>query len=229
VKELGFRFWGFDFLKDKRLNDNEKHILREEHLAAGTTYVRIFGGNGEVRTILDMVGLHHVMFNGKDSVAPSYPKLLRGSELPFHARIAKTADFLSAILPRFYREHGWVESFRSSIAYSLAVAGRELDPKTVACILTGTHDMSFQEATRMVELFMHPEGQEGISDYAGVKDYVCERLERHPLYLLAAEKWDREKIIGYEEATAARCREYGFPTLSQVSPLSVKHTYEDAA
>jgi HD-GYP domain-containing protein (c-di-GMP phosphodiesterase class II) len=123
VKELGIGIGPFTFLKGTRLNDKEKAVIRLEHLTTGTTYVREFGGGRHIKMMLDMVGLHHVMFDGRDTGVPSYPSLMRGMDLPFHSRMAKTADLISAAMPRHYRTNGFIVTEDDSLAHAITVAG----------------------------------------------------------------------------------------------------------
>jgi hypothetical protein len=225
VKELGVQLPLLRVLPNRRMNSIERRVLRDEHISAGTRYVRLFGGNGEIKTILDMVGLHHVMFNGLDSVVPSYPKLFRGKDLPLHARIAKTADFLSAVLPRHYRTHTWIDSFRGAVAYGMAISDTELDPNTMMCFLTGTHDLPGQEALGIVMDSRHPEGQEGISDYKAMEEHVVGAVIASEGFAELVSHWDVERVIAYEEAVDALASEYGFPRLENLSPWSIKNKY----
>jgi hypothetical protein len=209
-----------------KMNDIERRVLRDEHLAAGTRYVRLFGGNGEIKTILDMVGLHHVMYNGQDSVVPSYPTLIKGKDLPLCVRVAKAADFLSAVLPRHYRTHSWVHSFRSAVAYGMAISGRELDPEVMSCFLTGTHDIEGEEALKIVLDSMHPRGQAGISDYDATEDHVVNNVMVSKGFARLSESWNAEKVVMYEEATERFANEFDFPTLSKFSHWSIKNKYQ---
>ncbi|MBD3210526.1 HD domain-containing protein [Candidatus Micrarchaeota archaeon] len=228
VKELGVNFLFFRFFQGARMSEVERRILRDEHLSAGTRYVRLFGGNGQIKTILDMVGLHHVMYNGLDSVVPTYPKLFKGRDLPLHARIAKTADFLSAVLPRHYRQDSWVLSFRTAIAYAATVAGRELDPLAVRYFLTGTHDMEPEQADSLVASMHHPKGQRGISDYDLMKAHIGDTMQNHGVFKESLSLWNLGRIEMYEDETEKICNKSGFPPLHEVSPLSIKNKYAHA-
>jgi HD-GYP domain-containing protein (c-di-GMP phosphodiesterase class II) len=226
VKELGVQLMFLKLFQGARMNKIERRVLRDEHISAGTRYVRLFGGNGEIKTILDMVGLHHVMYNGQDSVVPSYPKLFKGKDLPLHSRVAKAADFLSAVLPRHYREHSWIDSFRSAVAYGMAVSGRELDPKVMGCFLTGTHDIEPDEALRIVLSSRHPDGQSGISNYDAMEDHVVNTVMVSEGFARLTESWNASKVIGYEEIVEGFADAYGFPTLGGLSPWSIKNKYQ---
>lgn len=225
VKEVGVKILFLKLFEGRSMNDIERRVLRDEHLSAGTRYVRLFGGNGQIKTILDMVGLHHVMYNGKDTVVPSYPSLFKGEDLPPQARIAKTADFLSAVQPRHYREESWIHDLQSAIAYSLAVAGMELDPRAVACFITGTHDIEMEAALEMAERFVHPDGQRGISSYESIKGYIQSDLMNDPEFLELMSRWDKKKVHNYEIEASALARQYGFPVLGDISP---ERTWDDA-
>jgi HD-GYP domain-containing protein (c-di-GMP phosphodiesterase class II) len=171
IKELGIDFLLFCQLKT-RMSDNERRVIRKEHLVAGSEFVGLFGDSENMETMLDMVRLHHVTYNGFDSTHPSYPEAIQGSALPIHARIAKTADFLSAVMPRHYRKNTFVHTFDDALAYAIAVAGSELDPLTVKCFISGTHDVSFLDADMLVDTLKHPGLQIDISDYKKIGLYV---------------------------------------------------------
>lgn len=181
VKELGVDLFFFNAFSGARLTDAERRVLREEHISSGTKYVRLFGGGPHIKMMLDMVGLHHVMYNGEDTAVPSYPSHIRGCDLPFHARIAKVADFISAVLPRHYRPNGWISSMDEAVAYAITASGRELDPLAVRCFMTGFYKVGPVQADAMIERLKHPDGQEGLSDLKGARRYsrdvVCEDRE----------------------------------------------------
>jgi hypothetical protein len=221
VKELGVKVLFLKLFEGERMNDIERRVLRDEHLSAGTRYVRLFGGNGDIKVILDMVGLHHVMYNGQNTVVPSYPSLLRGKDLPAQANIAKAADFISAVQPRHYREDSFIHTLQGALAYSLAVAGIELDPAAVACFIAGTHDIEMPAAMELANKFTHPDGQFGISDYTRIRTYVQEGIEHNPEFLDLVSKWDLRKVHSYELETVTLAREHGFPALHEVSTVSV--------
>jgi hypothetical protein len=221
VKELGVKVLFLKLFEGEKMNDIERRVLRDEHLSAGTRFVRLFGGNGDIKVILDMVGLHHVMYNGEDTVVPSYPSLLKGLELPAQANIAKAADFLSAVQPRHYREDSFIHNLQSAMAYSLVVAGLELDPLAVACFIAGTHDVEMEEAIVLSHKFTHPQGQFGISDYQRIRTYVQEGIGHNPEFLELVSKWDIKKVHNYEMETTTLARQHGFPALHDVSPVSV--------
>ncbi len=228
-KELGVELFSMKFFEGTRMSASERSVLRNEHIRAGSAYVRLFGGNGNVVTILDMVGLHHVMYNGKDSVVPSYPRLVTGIDKPFHARIAKTADFLSAILPRHYRTDNWVLTPPTAVAHALAIAGTELDPVTVRCLLTGTYDVSWEEAGLLTISFMHPDGQAGISDRRRLRSHIEEGIMKDPRFLELVSAWDWNRAMGYEAEAEEFAARYGLPSLADISQLSIKNKYPDAA
>ncbi len=228
-KELGVELFSMRFFEGTRMTASERSVLRNEHIRAGSAYVRLFGGNGKVVTILDMVGLHHVMYNGEDSIVPSYPRLVIGRDKPFHARIAKTADFLSAILPRHYREENWVLTPPAAVAHAMAIAGMELDPVTVRCILTGTYDVSWEEAGQLITAFMHPEGQAGISSRGRLRDHIEEGIMRDPRFIGLVSALDLARATEYEAEVEEFAAYYGLPSLADVSQLSIKNIYPDAA
>lgn len=220
VKELGVDLLLFPILQGLRLTDPEKRVLREEHLATGTRYVRLFGGGEHIRMMLDMVGLHHVMYNGLDTGVPSYPSLLKGKDLPFHSRIAKTADFISAVLPRHYRQDEWISSLDGAVAYAITVAGRELDPLAVRCFMTGFYDISQKQALEMISLLAHPEGQEGISDLPGARKYAEEVVGKNPEFREMVNNRAKEKLRHYWKEAKQCAEEYGLEKLDQI-PLGI--------
>ncbi len=212
-KELGVRLASFSLLgfklvlfKDRRLTDEERRVLRKEHVTAGTDFVRLFGAGEHIKMMLDMVGLHHVMYNGMDSAVPSYPSLIQGSRLPFHARMAKAADFISAVRPRHYRMNG-IKSLDDALAYAVTASGTELDPLAVCCFMTGFYDVPPDRAMAVISRLKHPLGQEGVSDLRGSRAYAMGTvLEDHEFREIIARK-AVEKRAAYEkeiEGCAAR-------------------------
>jgi len=181
VKELGVDLFFFSAFQGARLSEAERRVLRDEHISSGTRYVRLFGGGPHIKMMLDMVGLHHVMYNGEDTAVPSYPSHIRGCDLPFHARVAKTADFISAVLPRHYRPNGWISTMDGALAYAITVAGRELDPLAIRCFMTGFYKVGPEQADGIIGRLKHPGGQAGLMDLKGArrysKDTVCEDRE----------------------------------------------------
>ncbi len=209
ARELGVDFGLFTAFKNARLSDAERRIIREEHLGIGTRYVRLFGGGPHIRMMLDMVGLHHVMFNGMDSGVPSYPSLLRGCDLPLHARIAKTADFISAVMPRHYRTNGFISSLDGAIAYAITAAGTELDPLTVRCFLTGFYDVSPETADAIIRRLSHPLGQEGISDIHNARLYSRDVVLADGELRGVLERKASKKEFAYGHEIRACAAEYG--------------------
>jgi HD-GYP domain-containing protein (c-di-GMP phosphodiesterase class II) len=209
VKELGVDLLFFSAFKGARLRDVERRLLREEHLAAGTRYVRLYGGGGHIRVMFDMVGLHHVMYNGRDTGVPSYPSLLRGKDLPFHSRIAKAADFISAVLPRHYRQDEWISSLDEAVAYATVVAGREIDPLAIRCFMTGFYDVSQKEADVMIERLTHPDGQAGISDLKGARRYAKKIVLEDPEFRSMIKNHATEKLRQYQAEVERLMEGYG--------------------
>lgn len=208
-KELGVRFAGIAAFRDRRLTDDERRVLRKEHVSAGTDYVRLFGAGEHIKIMLDMVGLHHVMYNGKDTCVPSYPSLLSGKNLPFHARIAKTADFVSAVLPRHYSATTAVLSLDGAVAYSVSVAGMELDPTSVQCLMCGMYDIDPPEAKKMIERLSHPDGQEGISDMHGARKYAKKAVMTDPDFAAMIKRRSARKLGLYNAEMKQCMQEYG--------------------
>ncbi|MEW6723092.1 MAG: HD domain-containing protein [Candidatus Micrarchaeota archaeon] len=215
VKELGVDLIFFCLFEGHRLNDAEKRVLRDEHIAAGTRFVRLFGcDDGQV--LHDMVGTHHVMFNGRGSMYPSYPANLVGNRLPLQSRIAKTADFLSAVLPRHYRADEWVHSMKDSIGYAIAVSGVELDPATVKCFMTGTHDISAEEADDIVARLRYPGSVSDIADFRLMKWYVRNTVEKDPGFHDMLERKARHRIMYYRDRIRECALNLGAPSLEDM-------------
>ena len=129
------------------------------------------------------------------------------------------------MLPRHYREDSWVLSFRSAVAYAVTVAGMELDPLALRCFLTGTYDISIHEAEWMVNRFMHVDGQKGISDFNKMRDYVRNVVEKDADFIMITNRLDLEKVTAYQEEAHSLAVSYDFPSISEVSMLSIKHKY----
>ncbi|MEW6035800.1 MAG: HD domain-containing protein [Candidatus Micrarchaeota archaeon] len=220
VKELGIDLVLFCLFEGARMSDIERRVLRDEHISAGTRYIRMFGGGDHMRTMLDMVGLHHVMYDGTDTAFPSYPSQVRGADLPFHSRIAKTADFISAVLPRHYRSDQWVESMRESLGYAIAVSGWELDPVTVRCAVTGLHSVGAEEADRMISRLALPKdaewGRRTVRNFRATKEYVKGTIERDAAFrdILGRRDCDLEQM--YRERIRACSGELNAPELDHL-------------
>jgi hypothetical protein len=217
VKELGVDLVLFCLFEGARMNDVERRVLRDEHISAGTRFVRLFGNGESVKPMLDMVGLHHVMYDGYDTAFPSYPSQMKGVELPFNSRLAKTADFLSAVLPRHYRNGQWVESMRDSLGYAVAVAGWELDPLIVRCALTGLHGVSADEADSLIRRLALPKheawGQAIIRDFRATRSYVKDKIERDEQFRLMLLRRDIDKEEMYKQEADICAQELNVPTL----------------
>jgi HD-GYP domain-containing protein (c-di-GMP phosphodiesterase class II) len=209
ARELGVDFGLFTAFRNASLSAVERRIIREEHLATGTRYVRLFGGGPHIRMMLDMVGLHHVMYNGMDSGVPSYPSLLRGMDLPLHARIAKAADFISAVMPRHYRTNGYISSLDGAVAYAITAAGTELDPVAVRCFITGFYDSDPDAVGALVDRLKHPMGQEGVSDIHNARLYARDVvLADQELRSILSRRATRREF-GYDRELEACSSEYG--------------------
>jgi len=211
VKELGIDFGLFTAFRDAPLTAAERRIMREEHVAIGTRFVRLFGGGPHIRMMLDMVGLHHVMYNGLDSGVPSYPSLISGRDLPPHARIIKVADFLSAVLPRHYRLNGHISSLDHAVAYAITAAETELDPVSLRCFITGTYDIGPNRAEAMISRLKHPDGQHGVSSIGGAREYAkgVVREDREFKELIMRRNLEKERR--YEREMGEFSRAYSLP------------------
>jgi len=217
VKELGVDLRLFSLFEGTRPTKMEIDVLRNEHLSAGSNFVRFHGAGEHIRVILDMVGLHHVSFNGRDTTNPSYPKLVKGSELSLHSRIAKTADFISAVLPRHYRANPWVSSFEDAIAYAVTVAGMELDPASVKCLITATQDVGSSEAAKLIQSLAHPGGQEAISDYGTVREYVVNVVRKDESFQRIMKSKADKKMHSYGKEIERFSKEFGVPFMESIS------------
>jgi HD-GYP domain-containing protein (c-di-GMP phosphodiesterase class II) len=211
VKELGVDFGLFTAFRNAHLTLAERRIMREEHVAIGTKYVRLFGAGPHIRAMLDMVGLHHVMYNGVDSGVPSYPSLIRGKDLPLHARIAKAADFISAVMPRHYRTNGYISSVDGALAYAITAAGTELDPVSVRCFITAHYCISPERAAAMIARLAHPHGQAGVSDIHNARVYAKEVVRADPEFLDVTAMKDLEKAGQREDEMAKFASGFGLP------------------
>jgi len=221
VKELGVDFGLVTLFKGERLSDTEISVLRDEHLTAGSRYVRLFGYDTDTRVILDLVGLHHVMYDGKDTGVPSYPALLKGMWLPFHARIAKVADFLSAVQPRHYRADNWVFEMGDAVAHAIAVAKREIDPVALSCFLSGIYRTTPGEALLLIERLGCPgEGRE--LSFKSVKEHVKRTIMADGQFLKIVGAEDREKIERYAKETRGCARKHGIE-MGEEMELSILH------
>lgn len=173
AKERGVDFGFCHAFEGLRLSDYERNLLRSEHVSAGLRYVGSFGDWPGAVTARDMVHYHHVMYDGDASAYPSYPGGLRGWELPLCSRIAKAADFLSAIGYRHYRawygEGGGLGWLGHRVAYAVAVAGQELCPSAVACFITAVYGGRYGAVEGMVRRLggnAGPRGPQSAANYA---------------------------------------------------------------
>ncbi len=209
VKELGVDFGLLTLFRDWPLTETERRILREEHISIGTRFVRLFGAGEHTRMMLDMVGLHHVLYDGANSGVPSYPSHIRGRDLPLHARIAKVADFLSAVMPRHYRSNGYIHSIDGAAAYAVSSAGVELDPDAVACFITGRFSVDFGEAKALVARLSHPMGHEGLCDVHLGRVYTKDIVLKDAEFLGMLERQDQGKAAAYNSALGRLAHGFG--------------------
>lgn len=218
-KELGIRMGRWIFSKGIKMTSVERAAL-DEHVRLGSEYARLFWDPAqkvELGIVRDMIGLHHVMYDGLGTAYPSYPAGLRGSELPLHARIAKTADFLSAVLPREYRpiyQQQWVKTLEHATAYAITVAGTELDPFTVSCLLTGVYEITPRQADDLVLSLRYPYDKEGHSktdlrDLKKVKDHVVGVVEEKPEFAEMIKKRSAKRISRYVDAICTCGESFG--------------------
>jgi len=217
VKELGIDFGLFTAFRGARLSEAEKSVLRNEHIATGTRFIRLFGAGSHIRVMLDMAGLHHVNFNGKNSGVPSYPSLVRGMDLPLHARIAKAADLISAAMPRHYRSNGYISSLDDSLAHAITVSGVEVDPFAVQCFITGHYDASLEEARALVKRLAPPEGEEAVSDIHSARVYAKDVVRTDPWFREVVGKRSHVKAEAYCQEIAECFRYYGIEQPPEVN------------
>ncbi|HSB46798.1 MAG TPA: HD domain-containing protein [Candidatus Bilamarchaeum sp.] len=215
VKELGVKLAYLCLWEGRPLNSVEKRVLRDYHISAGTRFVRLYSGQ-ENTGILDMVGLHHVMYNGRGSMYPSYPANLKGSDLQLPSRIAKTADFISAVLPRHYRKEEWVHSMQDSLGYAIAVAGVELDPTTLKCFMVGTHDIEPEEADALIGRLMYPGSVSDVADFQAMKAYVKETVEQDAEFRAVMARRAVDKIDKYRARIGKCAAALDAPTLEEL-------------
>jgi HD-GYP domain-containing protein (c-di-GMP phosphodiesterase class II) len=213
-KEDGVRIGGLRLSKGIRMTDVERGTLGE-HVAWGSACARLFWDpkqKKELGIVRDMIGLHHVMHDGLDTAYPSYPAGVRGVDLPLHARIAKTADFLSAVLPREYRpvyQQQWVETFDQAIAYAITVAGTELDPFTISCLLTGVYDIAPEGADALVMRLKYPKGNTDMLNPAQVEKYVMHVVEKKQEFAEMIKHRCAMRIAEYAEAICTCAESFG--------------------
>ncbi len=181
AKECGIKILWLKLLVGINLSVVELSTLRHEHQRIGSDIISIYWDRNDhtddaaLSRAQDVVLDHHVSYNGLDTTHPSYPAGKRGMDLPFHCRIAKTADFLSAVLPRKYRTHHhqqWITEMAHAMAYAVAVSGTELDPLTVSCLLTGMYNIEAKDADSLVDRLRYKGEQKNLQDMDFVKGYV---------------------------------------------------------
>lgn len=178
AKERGVKIGHLRILRGIKLTDVERSALRYCHLAFGSAHAGLFqygSDDKDLAVAIEMIGLHHVSYNGRNTAYLSYPAGVKGEDLELHCRMAKTADFISAARPRHYRPHyqdEWVHSLRDAMAYAIAVAGRELDPLTVSCLITGLYDIKPDAADLMVRRLRYNGEEKNIADSHIMRSYV---------------------------------------------------------
>ncbi len=220
VKELGVDMFFLPLFIGSKLTDMERRVLRYEHIVAGTTFERLFGGGPHIKVVFDMTGLHHVSYNGMDNDAPSYPSLIGGRELPFHSRLAKTADFISAVRPRHYRQDELIVSIDDAVAYAVSVAGMEVDPLTVSCFLTGFYDISLKDASEAIKKYVNPEGQKGTSNLLSARRYAKEVVIETPVFKQLAKNRATWRVRSYAEEAIDCARRYGIEEFVEI-PMNI--------
>jgi HD-GYP domain-containing protein (c-di-GMP phosphodiesterase class II) len=227
AKECGIEIGWLKLFMGVKLTIVERSTLRHEHTRFSSEIGRIYWDRSqdtEFRIIQDMMGLHHATYNGLDGAYPSYPLGKRGADLPFHCRIAKTADFVSAVLPRQYRpvyHQQWITTFDQAIGYAIMVAGTELDPFTVSCLLTGMYDIRPDEADTLVNRLRYSGEQKRLSDMESVKSYVMNNIGEDKGFISLMEKRCHRKIVDYTDRMCDCAKKFGieiapdFPVTAQ--------------
>lgn len=216
IKELGVDLLSFRLFRGVNLTEVERRLLRYEHITAGTTFERLFGRGPHIRVVFDITGLHHVSYNGLDNGAPSYPSLICGKDLPFHSRVAKTADFVSAVRPRHYRQDNAIQTIDDAIAYAVSVAGIELDPLTVTYLLTGFYDISQEDASEAIRRYANPGGQKAVSDIPQARQYAKEFVASNPFFRQMAKNRAVERIRFYVDEMMSCARKYGIENYIEI-------------
>ncbi|MDD5339720.1 MAG: HD domain-containing protein [Candidatus ainarchaeum sp.] len=202
-KEGGIEIFGLRLLLGVKLTIVERCTLRHEHIRLGSEIGKIYWNRDDDTSLIiaqDMIGLHHVTYNGQDGSYPSYPLGKRGMDLPFHCRIAKTADFVSAVLPRKYRpvyQQQWITAVDEAVGYAIMMAGTELDPLTVSCLLTAMYDIKPGEADALVERLRYSGDQKGLLDTDIVKGHVLNYICGDNEFIRVMKKRSHAKIAAY--------------------------------
>lgn len=217
AKERGIEVGPFRIFEGTKLTDVERNALRYGHITLGNAYERLFweweAGAG-LAVVRDMIGLHHVTYDGNGSTHPSYPTGLRGRALPLHCSIAKTADFVSAVRPRHYRPHyqeEWVFSLKDALAYAIAVAGVELSPLTVSCIISGLYDIRPVDADGLVRRL-------AAQSDADARDHAERVVRNDPEFEGVMGRRAGRKIAAYTEAICTLAAGFGI-TMAPEFPL----------
>ncbi len=216
MKELGVGVPFLSLLEGSRLKDIERRVLRYEHIVAGTTFERLFGGDPHIRIVFDMTGLHHVSYNGMDNGAASYPSLICGKDLPLHCRIAKTADFVSAVRPRHYRKDSFIQTIDDAVAYAVSVAGIELDRLTVSCLLAGLYDITLSDASEAIKKYVNPEGQAGVLNIYRARQYAKEEVMETPFFRQLAKSRALKRIRSYAEEAMDCAKKHGIENFVEI-------------
>jgi len=215
AKECGIELGWLKVFLGMKLTIVERSTLRHEHTRLSSELGKIYwdpSQNAGFNVAQDMMGLHHVTYNGLDGAYPSYPLGKRGADLPLHCRIAKTADFLSAVLPRQYRpvyHQQWVETVDHALAYAIAVSGTELDPFTVSCLLTGMYDIPPGEADSLVHKLMYIGNPKNLSDMGFMKEYVMQHVGSNTEFMDAMKRRHDRKIVRYTEMIIDCAEKFG--------------------
>lgn len=218
AKERGVDFGVCHAFGGLRLSDNERNLLRREHVSAGLRYFESFGDWPGRTTARDMVQYHHVMYDGKSTTYPSYPGGLKGWELPSCANIAKTADFISAIGHRHYRKHygreDGVQWLGHRVAHAVAVAGQELCPSTVACFITAVYGGEYGRTEAMVKRLG---GKNDASDPQGAGNYAMAVVRNDSDFAAITKERDASKLTVNWMGITRCAGELGAPALYKVS------------
>jgi response regulator RpfG family c-di-GMP phosphodiesterase len=153
--------------------EKELPVLRHAHVEAGVRLLRIYQDFMSMTTyeaLRWMVGGHHIAFDGRGTASGmSYPEMMDGipveytarkGAIPEAARIIRAADVYSAIMEnRFYLD----ESERvvtkvtgmgkddAALGLLITVAGTDVDPEMVKCLMMGKYHVEEGIAQAAVE------------------------------------------------------------------------------
>lgn len=159
--------------KDVPLTFDELMVLRPSHIEAGVRFVRLYANYmSELERNLTawIIGGHHMAYNGKGSASGRgyFPQTIiqgglgahmKGRNIPLAARIVRCADVYSAIMEnRFYldKSRRFLEGVKgmdkddAALGPLISVAGTDVDPELVKCLIMGRYDVDQPDAEAIV-------------------------------------------------------------------------------